>query len=458
MIAALIAFVAVILLITHQEAQAQVARVLARVPGSDPDATYRFAFSLMLLYVLLCTLPLLMIVAYRGLNADSLRAKVLETLSMCDLSDDQVRQRLAEYEQRNSIAAFSLPALVNLMLLYILWDSALLPRGTEGLADQILATPHPWLALAMVFPTAAASLSPLTWALLGAYFYCLALTIRRWMLYDLTTNVLWLIDVRLVTTFILGMLLMGLASATAGGSVGFGPWFAALAFFVGIVPDLFLRWIGQQLKRLGGIDTEQEGRLFGPSDLQTKLDGMSFWQVGRLAEEGVESVHDLALKELPTLIIQTRFDPALLLDWVDRALLCKQTGTDLGVFRRAHVNTATDLIALVGNGADAAAGVERLLRSFEEAAAPGLRAGGANDPGGPARPRMTAAILANIVQGLEHGPNLRHLAAYRANARRTDPAGTIPGPAATPRPMPTPGTTLVPGPVPDRAAEPHRGT
>ncbi len=46
MIATLIAFIAVTLLLTHQQAQAQVQRVLLRVPGTDPDATYRLAFSL----------------------------------------------------------------------------------------------------------------------------------------------------------------------------------------------------------------------------------------------------------------------------------------------------------------------------------------------------------------------------------------------------------------------------
>jgi len=440
MIIALVAFMGMIGWVTDQEAQTQAQRVLARVPGADPDLAYRFAFSVMLLFLLLSTLPLLLIIAYRGLQADILKARVLETLSMCALNDLQIHQRLAEFEQRNSVSAFVLPALVNLLLLYLVWDNALLPKGTDGLLVQLMNGPNPWIGLAELFPAAAGSLTPLTWALLGAYFYIVTLTVRRWTLYDLTTNVLWQIDVRLVTTFVLGMLLMGLASGEAGATQVFGPWLAAFAFLMGIVPDVFLRWVAQQLKRVGGIDVDQDGRLFSPSDLQTKIDGMSYWQVGRLAEEGIESVHDLAMKEIPTLIIQTRFDPALLLDWVDRALLCKQVGDDLDNFRRAHVYTATDLIALVGPRSTGT-GVEGLLRSLANAAP-----ARSEDSGG-AQPQMTADLLVNIVQGLGNGPNLSHLTAYRVYLRTLDPSAPK-SPADAP-------PALLPAPT---GPDPKRGT
>jgi hypothetical protein len=440
MIITLVAFMAMVGWLTDQEAQTQAQRVLARVPGADPGLAYRFAFSVMLLFLLLSTLPLLLIIAYRGLQADILKARVLETLSMCALNDLQIHQRLAEFEQRNSVSAFVLPALVNLLLLYLVWDNALLPKGTDGLVVQLINGPNPAIGLAEIFPAAAGNLTPLTWALLGAYFYIVTLTIRRWTLYDLTTNVLWQIDVRLVTTFVLGMLLMGLASGEAGATQVFGPWLAAFAFLMGIVPDVFLRWVAQQLKRVGGIDVERDGRLFSPSDLQTKIDGMSYWQVGRLAEEGIESVHDLAMKEIPTLIIQTRFDPALLLDWVDRALLCKQAGADLDSFRRAHVYTATDLIALVGPAATLGAGVERLLRSIGNAAP-----ARPEDSGG-AQPQMTADLLANIVQGLGNGPNLGHLTAYRAFLRTVDAGAPRFPPDAPPALLPALAGDGPPGP------------
>lgn len=409
LIVALFVFVGILIIITHETATYAVTLVSTQgakaslALGMSRGDVYLFAFVLMLILALFTTLPLVMIIAYRGLQGNVLNAKVIANLSLCALDDEQLQQRFLEYESRNSLAALFLPATVNVLLLYLVWTSALLPTGIDGVLGQILNSGTVPLSTSVLFAKAAAQLTPLTWALLGAYFYSLSLMIRRWMLADLTSNVLWKINVRLVVTFILGMLLMSLSAGADGAAQGLGAYLAGLAFLIGIVPDLFLRWVSQQVKRLGGIDTETAGQLFAPSDLQADIDGMSFWQCDRLAEEGIESIQDLALKEIPSLLIKTRFDPALLLNWVDRALLCMQVDQDLNLFKRAHCYTATDFMALVDHGA----GVERLLRSLADAAtAPG---------GPPAASPITAAMIFNIMTGLANGPNLRHLTNYRTN-------------------------------------------
>lgn len=408
---ALTAFVGMAGVVFDQVAR-QLVRIVITEPGSaDAAVVYVFALLMMTLFLLLISLPVLMIIAYRGLRGDMLTAQVMASLALCALDDEQLQSRIREYQESNALAAFFLPSVLNLVTVFIVWQNALLPRGVDGLLARLGDSSQVPLSLAMVFAQAAVEISPLTWALLGAYFYALNLIIRRWMLSDLTTNVLWKINVRLVQTFILGMLLIAVGGG-AGVADGFGSYVAGLGFIIGIVPDLFLRWLGQQLKRLGGIDIRADG-LFAPPDLQRKIEGMSFWQVDRLGEEGIESVYDLAMKEIPSLLIRTRFDVPLLLNWVDRALLCSLVDPHLECFKHAHLYTGTALMAAVARPH----GMETLLRGLNGAAANGATETAAGGLDG-ATLTITEPMIDNIMSGLASGPNLRYLVNYQANANR----------------------------------------
>jgi hypothetical protein len=425
LIAALAAFLVVMILVTDLFARHAVEAARAAPGDADEAQTYVLAFLLMGVFVLFTTLPLLMIVAYRGLQGEMLSGAVMRGLSLCALDDDQVQSRLTEYEERNSVSAFFLPSMVNLLLMYLVWTSALVPQGIDHVLVLMGDSAHNPISFALLLTDAAKSASPLTWALLGAYFYALTLIVRRWMLADLTTNVLWKINVRIVLTVILGSLLVALGAGAEGATGAFGEWAAALGFMVGIVPDLFLRWVAQQLKRVGGIDAEETG-LFAPSELQSKLDGISFWQVDRLGEEGIESVHDLAMKEIPSLLIKTRFDTALLLNWVDRALLCTQVDDDLPVFKCAHLSTGTDLMAVLARPD----GMATLLQGLHDGAA-NCAARGVGRSGKGGLVSITAPMIENIVSGLTDGPNLRHVTAYRRSTGVGVPTGvTATAPAA----------------------------
>jgi len=153
-------------------------------------------------------------------------------------------------------------------------------------------------------------------------------------------------------------------------------WLLSAAFTAGLIPDVFLRWVAQQSKRLvGGGD--RTGGPFAPSDLQRKITGMSFWQADRLAEEGIESVQDLAMKDIPDLLIRTRFDPALIFSWVDHALLWNQ------------------------------AGVQSLSQAVEQKLSKDLLDIDQSQP-----PPLSRSMLENIINGLRHGPNLRYVRNY----------------------------------------------
>lgn len=406
----LVAVAAVLGLVADQVARAAVDSAVSAAQNVDPSRIYLFSVTLMTTFLLLATLPVLMLVAYRGLNGCLLSMEVGASLRLCALGDDELQRRIDEFEERNGISAFFLPSMVNLIMLYLIWYSVLLPSGIVPVILELRSAGDHSVSLPKLFASLGGQLSPLTWALLGGYFYVLSSLIRRWMLSDLTTNLMWRIDVRLVLTFILGLLLIALGGATGGD--GLGAWTAGLAFLVGVVPDLFLRWLSQQVKRLVGIDALEAG-LFAPSDLQRKIPGMSFWQAERLAEEGIESVQDLARKDIPSLLIKTRFDAPLLLHWVDRSLLCAEADRDLERFAQLHLYTATDVVlaATRPNGNEALAwGLNAGTHPGPSSAAANAAAGGAHPTGS-----WDAARVQNILNGLSNGPNLRHLLMYRHN-------------------------------------------
>lgn len=371
---------------------------------ADLVDVYLFSFFYVLLAYFLTALPLLMLVGYHGIEWRHLKAKVERELYMLGLSTRELHSRMAEYEGRNGLQAFVLPMLVNLVLLFLMWHSALFPSGLAGVFDGLDETGEVRISIAILLPIVVIKASVVTWAFFGAYFYGVTVMIRRWMQLDLTVGSVWRFDVRLAVSFVLGMLIMDTLTTLGADTSNTPPGLDALAFLVGIVPDTFLRWIRQQAKRVLGSEVVDGPNAFGPSDLQAKIQGISFWQVDRLAEEGIESVQDLAMKDLPTLLIRTRFDAPLLLSWVDRALLCVKTGEHSELFCHAGIGRASELIVSRDRGRS-----DAVLRSLADAQA---HAREPQDKADRDSPAITPEILDNILVGLEIGPNLPYLRNY----------------------------------------------
>jgi hypothetical protein len=77
---------------------------------------------------------------------------------------------------------------------------------------------------------------------------------------------------------------------------------------------------------------------------------MSFCQADRLAQEGIESIDDLAMQDIGSLLARTRFDSPLLLYRVDRALLRGAAGGDRVFPDRARIITAVFLPTVLHPG------------------------------------------------------------------------------------------------------------
>lgn len=376
-----------------------------------------FAASFGLDFLVLVSFPLMLIVGYRGLE-DAVRARRLsEVLSLCGLDDNAQQIRLREHSDRTGLSAFLLPMLVNLALLALLWSITLLPHGLSGMYDFLQPNAGNKLGIADLFPHVAANASPLTWTLLGVYFYSITLLFRRWMAADLTAPVLWWVNVRLIVGIIIGMLLTTLTTGADSPLSSLGSWVGAMAFFIGIVPDMLLRWLGRGLSRLYHFDGVDALALFGATELQRCIPGMSFWQADRLAEEGIDSVTDLAMQDLPSLLIRTRFPTPLVLYWVDRALLCDVAGNAMALLDRVHINRATQLVSLVR-----VLGPTALSSMVQDADC--VAASGEPTPAGPAPAptlvALDAAKLQHMTTALTAGPNLHELLSYAENS--TNPA------------------------------------
>ena len=374
---------------------------------------YTFSFVYLLFFFAFTTFPLLLVVSYRGIHCGINIGKIRNSLSLCGLKEVQLQDKISEFEEKNSWKAFLLPMLANLVFMFLLWSAAMFPDGLLGMLDNLHMNGMIKIGLNQIFPNLAKKASLVTWIFFGAYWYGITVMIRRWMQSDLTTNVLWKLDVRFAVAVILGLLLIEFVPEpiVSADSQASKHYIAGLAFLTGVLPDVFLRWLTQQMKRVVNIEGESASQLFSPSELQKRIDGMSFWQAGRLAEEGIESVQDLAMKQIPDLLVHTRFDTPLLLSWVDQALLCTQLGTTATALKRVFIRSASELIYL----AQQEAGLEGVLQSIDDVE----KRDPARDNAAGQEPvlnfSITLPMLQNAVAGLENGPNLLYIATYWSN-------------------------------------------
>ncbi len=419
LIALLLCYIVLFMSIAVLFTRSAIAIVQTKGTAFEAGDLYIFGFAYTLLFNLMATLPLLMVVGYHGLQGAMIMEKVRSSLTLCGLPNLQVKKKLREYTERNGFQAFLLPMSVNLVFMVLLWGVALLPHGVEGMMDNLEDSGKLKVAVDLALLHVSQEALAETWIFFGAYFYAVTTLIRRWMQSDLTTNVLWKLNVRFAVTILLGFLFMALFTVAESPRGRPDSWVLGFAFLAGMMPDMFLRWLTRQVKHLGKTEDEPAGVLFSPSLLQKRIAGMSFWQADRLAEESVESIQDLAMKEIPDLLIRTRFDPALLFDWVDRALLWNQVGEPTVWLQAAGIRSASQLVRL----AKREAGFENILQSMGDAQSRGrpetLGQKLADELTGKVLnidqtppPPLSRLMLENVVSGLEHGPNLLYLSNY----------------------------------------------
>jgi hypothetical protein len=96
-----------------------------------------------------------------------------------------------------------------------------------------------------------------------------------------------------------------------------------LGFVIGVFPPVIWQMLRSFLKVLGlrmpNIET----------DLPIgDLDGLNIWHRARPEEEDIENFPSMATADIVDLLLQTRFPPDRIIDWVDQAILYTHLGLD----------------------------------------------------------------------------------------------------------------------------------
>jgi hypothetical protein len=256
------------------------------------------------------------------------------------------------------------------------------------------------------------NLTPVTAAFLGAYFFSLQMLFRRYVRRDLRPSAYVGVTMRVLLSMIAvwivervwGLLYVG-ESGAATPTVGI----IAVGFVIGVFPR-----VAWQL--LSGLTKKLVPTAVLPS-LQTKLpisdlDGLTVWHEARLEEEDIENVPNMATADLLDLMLNTRFPPDRVVDWVDQAILYTHLGVD-----------GETTVATSGRGKDAgteAPSRRMLLRAH------GIRTASALDevyfgsePGEDRKsveeilPGAGRSEIRSLVHALEMNPNLRLVRRWR---------------------------------------------
>lgn len=187
----------------------------------------------------------------------------------------------------------------------------------------------------------------LYWGWLGAYIYTVQMVIRRFLAYDLTPSVYIFATMRFLLAMIIGAI-VGVALGTLNKSAGMVfdvnlMTVSVVAFFIGFFPERGLDWIGAMAKRTLG---QQEG--IAMETRLSELEGLSIWHQGRLRQEGIENVQNLAMSDIPGIIVGAPFTVSQVIDWVDQSILLVYANDE--VYRKIEsvgIRCASDFLTVM---------------------------------------------------------------------------------------------------------------
>jgi hypothetical protein len=193
-------------------------------------------------------------------------------------------------------------------------------------------------------------LSPLTLGFTGAYFWILATLLRRYFAGDLYPSVLLQASVRILTVFILSLLLGSVADLAHWNQRLVG----ALAFFAGITPNPVIEGIAKIVAK--GTSIPISAKEDAPL---TELDGLNLGDESRLLEENIVNVSNMATAQVEQLVLRTHYSTGQIVDWVDQAILYAHCGDKVngGALERGRwfkplrsvgIRSATQLLHVAG--------------------------------------------------------------------------------------------------------------
>jgi hypothetical protein len=187
------------------------------------------------------------------------------------------------------------------------------------------------------------------WGWAGAYVYSLQLTLRRFLAYDLTPSVYVFTLNRFALAISVGSIVgVGVGTFSTAAGVPFDVNVATVsivAYFIGFFPEQGLNWITATAKKALG----QRGGIAKETRL-SEIEGLSIWHQGRLRQEGIENVQNLATADVPALVIGTPFSVHQIVDWVDQAILLTYASQEqFEALEKVGLRCASDVLTATGD-------------------------------------------------------------------------------------------------------------
>ena len=214
--------------------------------------------------------------------------------------------------------------------------------------------------------------NPVSFAFLGAYVFSIQMLFWRYVRKDLRPNAYMALSLRVIlavlsTWAVTVALQISKIQTSTNLLVLFG-------FIIGFFPRIAWQIIGQLAQKVAGLVLPS---LETPLPI-TDLAGLTVWHEARLQEEDIENIPNMATADLAELMLNTRFPPDRIVDWVDEAILQTHLGPPVirdgaampRALLAAHgIRTASGLIEASRRPADRAA-FEKLLPSSPDGLSP----------------------------------------------------------------------------------------
>src|SRR6185369_10887506 len=172
--------------------------------------------------------------------------------------------------------------------------------------------------------------TPVHFAFLGAYFFCLQMLFRRYVRRDLRASAYVSVALRIILAVIGTWVVVATAAALPTSWLGsrdsaeYSSRLLVLGFVIGVFPRVAWQIIQKITKDTFG---------FFLSSLKTELpvnelDGLTVWHEARLEEEDIENIPNMATADIVDLMLNTRIPSDRIIDWVDQAILYTHLGPE----------------------------------------------------------------------------------------------------------------------------------
>lgn len=208
-------------------------------------------------------------------------------------------------------------------------------------------------------------------AFLGAYFFSLQMLFRRYVLRDLRPSAYVSVAMRIILA-VVGTWVVAVISHYKFLDIKTDT-LLLVGFVIGVFPSLAWQFVQAAIKKVtfAGFFIPSLSSQLPISD----LDGLTVWHEARLEEEDVENVPNMATADLVDLMLQTRFPPDRIIDWVDQAILFTHIGPEKAAnggirvrerLREQGIRTATSLVEVYRKAREAGD-----VDAFEKILSPG---------------------------------------------------------------------------------------